>query len=109
MVLQFAPRGRILASGSKDQKVKLWDFSNPEKLCLLQELPHDSTVSSLAFSLDGRLLASGSANSKIHLWSNIGMDESKFATASDSCWKLTRTLDVAMHDKEVQTCSLQLA
>ena len=62
----FSPDGKILASGSFDQTVRLWDVETEQLLHILTG--HTGEVNSVAFSLDGGTLASGSWDGTIRLW-----------------------------------------
>ncbi|NER08810.1 MAG: WD40 repeat domain-containing protein, partial [Okeania sp. SIO3C4] len=64
--IAFSPDGKTLASGSQDQKVKLWQVETGQLLCTLDG--HDKAVLSVAFSPDSQTLASSSYDKKIHLW-----------------------------------------
>ncbi len=64
--LSFGPDGRYLASGSWDNKVKIWDV---EKGILVKTLRgHFSSVNAVSFSPRGKYVASGDADGKVIVW-----------------------------------------
>ncbi|MCG5058491.1 MAG: serine/threonine protein kinase [Limnoraphis sp. WC205] len=64
--IAFSSDGRTLASGSRDNTIKLWDVQTRREIATLTG--HSSYVNSVAISPDGRTLASGSRDNTIKLW-----------------------------------------
>jgi WD40 repeat protein len=67
--MAFSPDGKMLASGSDDETVKLWDVSEPENAtCLTSLKEHKNRVRSVVFNPVEPILASSSDDKTVKLW-----------------------------------------
>jgi len=64
--VNFSPNGEILASGSADGSLRLWDAATGQELHKL--FGHTSQIIGVAYSPDGTTLASGSSDGSIKFW-----------------------------------------
>ncbi len=78
----FAPDGTIIAAGSIDGTLCIWNFVTGQ----VQRLrAHSQAVSSVAFAPIGRVLASGSADRTVKLWDvDVGSPRIPAARAPDT-------------------------
>ncbi|MGF1673646.1 MAG: AAA-like domain-containing protein, partial [Rivularia sp. (in: cyanobacteria)] len=68
--INFSPDGKIIASASADNTIKLW---NPKNGALLRSLiGHTNSVWSVSFSPDGQIIASTASDGTIKLWNVNG-------------------------------------
>ena len=64
--IAFSPNGNLLAAGTANGEIRLWNISSGTTLPACQG--HASWVRSVAFSPDGRTIASGSEDQTLRLW-----------------------------------------
>ncbi|CAD8165613.1 unnamed protein product [Paramecium octaurelia] len=70
--LNYSQKTSLLASGSRDQKIFLWNVNAKKKIAVFEG--HTADVNQLSFSPDGQCLASASDDNLIKLW-NIELSE----------------------------------
>jgi WD40 repeat protein/class 3 adenylate cyclase/tRNA A-37 threonylcarbamoyl transferase component Bud32 len=67
VAVAFSPDGRLLATGSQEERAQLWDVATQERVGLAMDVP-DEAVLAVAFSPDGSRLATGGVFGVVRLW-----------------------------------------
>ena len=107
----FSGDGKLLASGSDDNTIKLWNVANQQEIRTLKG--HSTWVWAVAFSPDGKTLASGSADKTIKLWNlETGEEIGTLKGHSDGVSSITfspdgKTLASGSLDKTIKLWNLE--
>ncbi|HYF65678.1 MAG TPA: helix-turn-helix domain-containing protein [Herpetosiphonaceae bacterium] len=85
--IAFSPGGRLIASGSEDQTIRVYDVESGR--CVRRLDGHRGWVWSVAFSPDGRRLASGCDDQSVRIWDVAsGRCERTLLGHSNSIWSV---------------------
>ncbi|MDQ3473470.1 MAG: hypothetical protein M3447_07010 [Acidobacteriota bacterium] len=68
----FRPDGRVLATGSPDKKIKLWDVSNRLEF---RTIKAHAAIEALAFSENGEPLLCATEDGQLTVWDVSGAQE----------------------------------
>ena len=91
--VSFSPDGKIIATASDDNKVKLWSHEGKELLTLAG---HKERVNSVSFSPDGKIIATASGDKTVKFWSLDGTLEQTLTGHRDEVWSISFSPDGKM-------------
>lgn len=91
--LKFSPDGKLLATGSGNADIQLWEVADSRQILNLKG--HSSWVVALAFSPDSQILASGSNDQTIRLWD---VNSGRCLKILEGCTSSVRTVDFSPND-----------
>ncbi|MEM6614251.1 MAG: WD40 repeat domain-containing protein, partial [Cyanobacteria bacterium P01_C01_bin.72] len=74
--ISYSPDGKLIASASWDQTIKLW---NPETGKVVASLDHQAAVNTIAFSSDRQSLISGTEDNLIYIWNIADLAQPRVA------------------------------
>ncbi|MCU1267896.1 MAG: hypothetical protein JWM21_4214 [Acidobacteria bacterium] len=90
MTVAFSPDGKILASGSMDNTINLWEVESGKELRMLRG--HSTEIRELSFSEDGKFLASRSLADTVKIW-NTASGKELTTFEERGVWSITLSPD----------------
>jgi RNA polymerase sigma factor (sigma-70 family) len=101
----FTPDGTVLATGSDDKTVKLWDVETSKEIATLTG--YADGVSCMTYSPDGKTLAAGGKDATVRLWDPVSGREKAKLKCGNVPWCLAfspdgTTLAVGSNDNVVE-------
>ena len=81
----FSPDGNQFITGSKDEKIIIWDFASLEPIKIIER--HYATIYELEYSYDGTLFYSG-GDKTINIWKKEGIYVKSLSGHATAVWSI---------------------
>ncbi len=100
VVVEFAPDGKRVATGSADKSAKIWDIQTGLVLATLEG--HTQGVNAVSFSADGEELITGSNDKTARIW---GTKSGRDVTLQDEELKHARSIAFSSDSQRIVTAN----
>lgn len=99
LCLAMHPNGNFIASGSKDNTIRIWNINTGKEIKILEG--HSDNINYISFSPDGRYLASASDDKTVRVWdlSTISEEMEMYALQYDINKGLKKYIIEAKNDE----------
>ena len=86
--VSFSPDGKLIATASSDETVKIWSKEGKQLYTLAGKDGHQDEIRSVTFSPDGKLIATASKDKTVKVWQRNGKFIQTLTGHTDLVWSV---------------------